>query len=128
MHKTKNSIKEYTEDISNKNNLIQTSSKKNDRNDSIEKSNNRINKNNRININSLNKYNYRISLQENKISNDNDNDNDNDNETNNNNLNILNPKTLKNNGSFGEMRSCRKYIRVRASSKISRKKSKHNTE
>jgi hypothetical protein len=124
MHKNRNSIKEYTEDLSNKNNLIQTSSKKNDRNDSIEKSNNRINKNNRININSLNKYNYRISLQENKISNDNDNDNENenDNDGNNNNLNILNPKTLKNNGSFGEMRSCRKYIRVRASSKISRKK------
>ena len=88
----------------------------------LKKSYNRINKNNRININSLNKYNYRISLQENKLNNENDNENENDNDGNNNNLNILDPKTLKNNGSFGEMRSCRKYIRVRASSKISRKK------
>ena len=42
------------------------------------------------------------------------------------NLNILKPKTLKSNGSVGEMRSCRKYIRVRASSKISRKKNSKN--
>ena len=44
------------------------------------------------------------------------------------NININN-KILKNNGSLGEMRSCKKYIKVRASSKISKKKSNiiHNS-
>ena len=43
--------------------------------------------------------------------------------------NDLTNKILKNNGSLGEMKTCKKYIKVRASSKISKKKSNiiHNS-
>ena len=73
--------------------------------------------NNNINIIDKNK-NNEDSLKKNNLF-------PNYNQKNNNNINnnnYLNNKILKNNGSHGEMRSCKKYIKVRASSKISKKK------